>query len=155
MPNPPVGIPANRTRIAAMIPTIEGSPRAVASRYTSAATITAIMMPIIDLSLLPRVRTGREPSPSKGPRSPVGSPANRASSVDEDRRAQRDAPHEDLQVVVRGSQATRRARPADAPGRVGAVDGEAGAAAPAGRHVGVVARPGGGAAAVVRAVVAA
>ena len=46
MPYPPLGMPASRTRIAAMIATIDGRPRATHSAYTSAASSTAIRIPI-------------------------------------------------------------------------------------------------------------
>src|SRR3954452_8504189 len=138
-----------------MMPTIEGSPSAVASRDTSAATITAITMPIISWGLLPRMRWGPPAPPFWAPKSPDGGCSNRASSVDEDRRAQRNAPHENLQVAICGPQAARGARLADAPRSIRTVYGQAVAAAPAGRQVRLVAGQREDAAAVIGPVVAA
>src|SRR3954454_10429689 len=52
-------MPASRTRIAATMPTMAGRPSAVQSRYTSAASSTAMMIPITACLLCPsRLRVG-------------------------------------------------------------------------------------------------
>ena len=51
-PYPPLGMPASNTKIAAMIATIDGSPSARQMMYTSAASKTAMRIPIT-VSLTP------------------------------------------------------------------------------------------------------
>src|SRR5919106_4034705 len=119
-PNPPVGMPAISTRIAPTIATIAEPVIAARIRYTSAASKTASRIPIISI---PSFRWVEDRLPGL--------------AADENRRAERDHPHQHPEVRVGGPQAPGRGRRADRRGRVGAVDRQSVAAGPAGRRVGL------------------